>query len=59
MGSRAGSRECANGIQATVVAGGRLYLFVLRAARSDARAFFDSWIATIDLRPEDAAAPSS
>ena len=51
--------QCANGIQATVVAGGRLYLFVLRAARSDARAFFDSWIATIDLRPEDAAAPSS
>ena len=51
--------ECHNGIQATVVAGGRLYLFILSADRSDARAFFDTWIATIDLRPEDAAAPSS
>ena len=51
--------ECENGIQATVVAGGRLYLFILSAARSDARAFFDAWAATIDLRPEDAAVPSS
>ncbi|MFL5726146.1 MAG: hypothetical protein ACJ77F_07385 [Chloroflexota bacterium] len=50
---------CANGIQATVGAGGRVYLFILSAARSDARAFFDSWIATIDLRPEDAAVPST
>ena len=50
--------ECQNEIQATVVAGGRLYLFILSAARSDARAFFDAWIATIDLRPEDAAVPS-
>jgi hypothetical protein len=51
--------ECQNGIQATVVAGGRLYLFILSAARSDARAFFDAWVATIDLRPEDAAVPSN
>jgi hypothetical protein len=55
--------ECQNGdldrVQATVVAGGRLYLFILSAARSDARAFFDAWIATIDLRPEDAAVPSN
>jgi hypothetical protein len=51
--------ECQHGIQATVVAGGRLYLFILLADRSDARAFFDTWIATIDLRPEDAAVPSS
>ena len=50
-------RMCQNGFQATVVAGGRLYLFLLYADRSDARAFFDTWIATIDLRPEDAAAP--
>ena len=50
--------ECQNGIQATVVAGGRLYLFILSAARSDARAFFDAWIATIDLRPESALDPS-
>jgi hypothetical protein len=55
--------ECHNGdpdrVQATVVAGGRLYLFILSAARSDARALFDAWIATIDLRPEDAAVPSN
>ena len=36
-------------IVATVVAGGRLYLFTLLHNRSDARAFFDAFIATIDL----------
>ena len=46
--------ECPNQIEATVVAGGRLYLFTLGHERSDARAFFDTWIATIDLRPETA-----
>ena len=51
--------ECAGRIEATVVAGGRLYHFILLSSRSDARAFFDAWIATIDLRPEDAAVPSS
>jgi hypothetical protein len=51
-------RMCGN-FQATVVAGGRLYLFLLWADRSDARAFFDTWVATIDLRPEDAAMPST
>jgi hypothetical protein len=51
--------ECPNLIEATVVAGGRLYLFMLGHTRSDARAFFDAWVATIDLRPEDAAVPSS
>ena len=59
MGSRAGSRSVRTRIEATVVAGGRLYLFVLLHDRSDARAFFDAWVATIDLRPEDAAVPSS
>jgi hypothetical protein len=50
--------QCANRVEATVVAGGRLYLFVLsHGARSDARAFFDAWVATIDLTPETAAAP--
>jgi hypothetical protein len=44
--------------EATVVAGGRLYLFTLDHSRTDGRAFFDAWIATIDLRPEDAAVPS-
>jgi hypothetical protein len=51
--------ECPNEIEATVVAGDRLYLFILLHHRSDARAFFDAWVATIDLRPEDAAAASS
>lgn len=51
--------KCENGIQASVVTGGRLYLFIFSAARTDERAFFDSWIATIDLRPEDATVPSS
>jgi hypothetical protein len=48
--------ECDH-VEATVVAGGRLYLFTLGHSRSDARAFFDAWIATIDLRPETAAVP--
>jgi hypothetical protein len=51
--------ECPNKIEATVVAGGRLYLFILTHGRTDARAFFDAFAATIDLRPEDAAVPSS
>jgi hypothetical protein len=53
---------CPNGngvgrIDATVVAGGRLYLFSLLHTRSDARAFFEAWVATIDLTPETAAVP--
>ena len=57
MGSRAGSRSVRTQIEATVVAGGRLYLFTLVPDRSDARAFFDAWVATIDLTPETAAVP--
>ncbi|MDQ4040113.1 MAG: hypothetical protein M3313_17630, partial [Actinomycetota bacterium] len=49
--------ECPNQIEATVVAGGRLYLFILGHDRRDATAFFDAWIATIDLTPETAAVP--
>lgn len=49
--------ECPSQIEATVVAGGRLYLFMLSHQRSDARAYFDAWVATIDLTPETAAAP--
>ncbi|HEY5886488.1 MAG TPA: hypothetical protein VIT24_02120, partial [Acidimicrobiales bacterium] len=45
-------------IVATVVAGGRLYFFSLGHDRpDDARAFFDAWVATIDLTPETAAVP--
>jgi hypothetical protein len=48
---------CPSQIEATVVTDGRLYLFMLGHERSDARAFFDAWIATIDLTPETAAVP--
>ena len=47
--------KCLNRIEATVVAGGRLYYFVLLADRSDASAFFDTWVETIHLTPETAA----
>ena len=46
--------ECPNQIEATVVAGGRLYLFSLLHDRADARAVFDAFAATIDLTPETA-----
>ena len=46
--------ECPNGIDATVLAGGRLYVFTLVHDRSDARAVFDAFVATIDLTPETA-----
>lgn len=49
--------ECVNQIEATVVAGGRLYLFRLSHSRGDSRAFFDAWVDSIDLTPETAAAP--
>lgn len=46
-------------IYATVVARGRLYLFRLGGPRGEgATMLFDAWVATIDLRPEDAAVPS-
>lgn len=46
--------ECSNRIEATVVAGERLYLFILEHDRSDARAVFDAFVTTIDLTPETA-----
>lgn len=47
--------ECPNEIDATVVAGGRVYLFsLLHDDRSDARAVFDAFAATIALTPETA-----
>jgi hypothetical protein len=51
--------ECPNRIDATVVAGGRLYVFILLHDRRDARTVFDAFVATIHLHPEDAAVPSS
>ena len=51
--------ECPNRIDATVDAGGRLYLFTLLHNRAGARASFDAWVATIDLTPETAASPST
>jgi hypothetical protein len=47
--------ECPNEVDALVVAGGRLYLFTLQHQRSDGRAVFDAFAATIDLTPETAA----
>ncbi len=47
--------ECPNEVDALVVAGGRLYLFTLLHQRSDGRAVFDAFAATIDLTPETAA----
>ena len=52
MDNRGGSRvDCPGEIEATVVAGGRLYLFTLLSDASDAKAIFDAYAATIDLRP--------
>ena len=56
------SEGCAHQFVATVVAGGRLYVFELIHGwdnEADARAFFDSWLATIRLTPETAAPASS
>ena len=46
--------ECSNEIDANVVAGDRIYLFTLLHDRSDARAVFDAFAATIELTPETA-----
>lgn len=56
------SEGCAHQFVATVVAGGRLYVFELIHGwddEADARAFFDSWLATIRLTPGTAAPASS
>ena len=50
--------DCPGQIEATVVAGGRLYLFTLWLEASDIKAVFDAYAATIDLRPEEAASPA-
>lgn len=46
--------ECPNQIEATVLAGPWLYVFTLSHNRSDARAVFDAFVATVDLTPETA-----
>lgn len=46
--------ECPNRVEATVVAGGRLYLFT---GPNDERGWFEAWITTIDLTPETAVVP--
>jgi hypothetical protein len=51
------SESCAKQFLATVVAGGRLYVFMLGHTwddESEARALFDRFVATIDLTPETA-----
>jgi hypothetical protein len=47
--------QCQIQVDATVVAGGRLYLFRLYRNSPDRRAMFDEWVTTIDLTPETAA----
>ena len=49
---------CPNEIEATVVVGGRMYLFTLFSDTSVSRDVFDAYASTIDLRPEDAAEAS-
>ena len=53
-GSEGRVAECSNHIEATVVVGGRLYLFTLTHDRDDARAIFDAFIATVALTPDTA-----
>jgi hypothetical protein len=55
------SEGCASQFIATVVVDGRLSVFILLHSReeADARALFDAWVATIILRPDEAAEPSS
>jgi hypothetical protein len=51
---------CPEEIDATVVAGGRLYLFVMtHSPRANSRATFDAFAETIQLHPEDATEPST
>jgi hypothetical protein len=45
---------CPGEVEATVVVGRRVYLFTLFSDAPDAKAVFDAFAATIDLRPEDA-----
>jgi hypothetical protein len=45
---------CADRVEATVVTGGRLYLFTLSPGGPGARATFDALAASIDLTPETA-----
>ncbi len=54
------SEGCAHQFIATVVVDGRLDVFILLYGDEDGdgRAYFDSWLATIRLHPEDAAQPS-
>jgi hypothetical protein len=53
------SEGCARQFIATVAVDRRLYAFILLHSRedADARALFDAWIATIDLRPTPAVFP--
>ncbi len=48
---------CPGEIEATVVVGGRVYLFTL-FGDGVSRALFDAYASTIDLRPEEAASPA-
>jgi hypothetical protein len=49
---------CPGEIEASVVVGQRVYLFTLLSEAKEARAIFDAYASTIDLRPEEAASPA-
>jgi hypothetical protein len=51
-GRRGRVAECPNRIEMTIVTGGKLYVFTLSHDRSDARAVFDAFVATIQLTPD-------
>ncbi len=54
-------RDACGEVEATIVLGGRVYMFTLflfDAEVTNGRELFDALAATIDLRPEDAALPS-
>ena len=56
-GQSARIATCPGQIEATVAVGRRVYRFTLYSEASDARAIFDAYASTIDLRPEEAASP--
>jgi len=56
-GQSARISTCPGQIEATVAVGRRVYRFTLYSEAGDARAIFDAYASTIDLRPEDAASP--
>ena len=60
-GAQGRLRDACGEVEATIVLGGRVYMFTLflfNGPVTNGRELFDALAATIDLRPEDAALPS-